>query len=410
MKRTVIRFVPVDSYDIVGMERWLEEQAQKGLVLRRLGWLCGYFRRGEPEQVTYRVEPIFPANAGLAPNEETRELYRQSGWEYVTQLARTFWVFRAISPEPEEIHTDPMAQEYVYKRLSKEVRNLIFSRILFLLYPLFLGSMDALRMWDTPTYALVWYSGGLLFYLPLFLWGVFMVIQGLWRLRYLRRLQRSMASGILLTHGNVNTIANGIDNGIAIDNGAGAVSFPRGVRTLSLIGSALLVAAEIGVLSFFLFVAAGSPAEREEVLCYLPLSQVESGEFEKDSQLGEDSSGYGFSLLAPKQYTIEEYGRTTEQGQENEVFMRTEYFELVSPRLSARVVDEMIQSERVYFDDLQVKDYAHEGFDQLKIGGWADVQYLFGSRGNQVIEVVYSGSRDLSDLADELGEKLEAAT
>ena len=41
-KKTYYRLVPCPSYDVEGMESWLEDLAEEGLFLTRDGFFCGF--------------------------------------------------------------------------------------------------------------------------------------------------------------------------------------------------------------------------------------------------------------------------------------------------------------------------------------------------------------------------------
>lgn len=61
-KDTQRKFCWHSPYDLRATERWLEAQAQKGLLLRRWDTPVVFDRVGEPRQVHYRLEPICPGH------------------------------------------------------------------------------------------------------------------------------------------------------------------------------------------------------------------------------------------------------------------------------------------------------------------------------------------------------------
>ena len=60
-KKTYYRLVPCPSYDVEGIESWLEDLAEEGLFLTNDGFFCGFgfFHKEEPKKVKYRFTPVF---------------------------------------------------------------------------------------------------------------------------------------------------------------------------------------------------------------------------------------------------------------------------------------------------------------------------------------------------------------
>ncbi|MGI5958351.1 MAG: DUF2812 domain-containing protein [Massiliimalia sp.] len=394
MAKTVIRWIPADPYEIPKIESWLSDQAQKGLMLKRMGSVFAWFTKEEPAQVTYRIEPIVPKSAGIEPDEERKAMYREWGWEYVWDLQRMFWILRSRDLEPQELHTDTVAEGYVYKRLNQELRRTVISQIFALFVPMLWGSMELLRLYKTPLYALVRYGVEPMMFLPLVLWGVVTAILGCWRLGSIKKLQRSLERGEPFPHCqdvSVLTITP--------------------ARKASMIATGICVFLEVLVWIGIALALIFDPLQQEKNPCYLPLAQVESGNQEviQESQLGEDEASYWFSFLTRKQYTISEYATVKNNGAAKEVFMQTDYYDLVSEKLSGPFMEQNMKQEQQYFHDFSITEQSPQGFDQLVIGRWNSMQYLFARKGTQVIEITYSGEVPLNELAGQLLEKFEQA-
>lgn len=119
-KDTQRKFCWHSPYDLRATERWLEAQAQKGLLLRRWDTPVVFDRVGEPRQVHYRLEPICPA---LPRTQEQEDLYRQSGWQEVCPIGREFRVWSSTLPHPPELHTDPVALGWAFRSQEKHTRR-----------------------------------------------------------------------------------------------------------------------------------------------------------------------------------------------------------------------------------------------------------------------------------------------
>lgn len=129
------RLPPVRSYDIPGMESWLEERARQGLHLTADGFFLGFavMQKGEGRPSRYRLDARKPrgifSDSGEADPAQV-ELAEDFGWEYVCRYSY-FDIYRTDDPNAPELHTDPALQALTLKRVEKELR---FSLIWALVY------------------------------------------------------------------------------------------------------------------------------------------------------------------------------------------------------------------------------------------------------------------------------------
>lgn len=122
-KKYTFRLPPCPSYDIEGMEAWLEDMAAEGLHLARDGFVLGFarFERAEPRKARYRLEAAKPANFltdAEEPDGEARKLSRAYGWEFVARRDR-FYVYRSHHPDAREMNTDPAVHALALNVLRK---------------------------------------------------------------------------------------------------------------------------------------------------------------------------------------------------------------------------------------------------------------------------------------------------
>lgn len=113
-KETVRRLPPCDILDIERTESWLGDMAGMGLHLKETGNWSFEFKRGEPKEVRYRLEPI--SKDEFDQKMALLELCDASGWEYVTEQSG-FWIFRAEEPNAPEMNTEPALYAVAVKRL-----------------------------------------------------------------------------------------------------------------------------------------------------------------------------------------------------------------------------------------------------------------------------------------------------
>ena len=93
---------PLNSYDIVAVETWLEDEAQRGYHLLEFKGSHGVFEKGKPECWRYRMQLL--AQKEAAPSTELIEEYEQRGWTYAATCDKRFHVWKsrqmAVSMDP----------------------------------------------------------------------------------------------------------------------------------------------------------------------------------------------------------------------------------------------------------------------------------------------------------------------
>lgn len=151
--KKVKRVIPYSLYDVPAMEYWLEEMARRGLHLDVMWGYFADFRRGEPAEVRYRLEPWADSVPRL--DEEVEAMYEAAGWEYVQQLmAENFHLWRSVRPDARELHDDPIVQSYGFAWAEKRVK-----RIFLICTAVFLAALgivagtawyDQTRPWPYP--------------------------------------------------------------------------------------------------------------------------------------------------------------------------------------------------------------------------------------------------------------------
>ena len=114
-KKIVWRFRAVDFYRVAETESWLEDMSEKGLHLEKAGSFFCSFEKAESKKVRYRLEP----RGKNDPAEEYVDACEEMGWELVDCWKHTFLIWRCERTEVPEFHTDPIAESYAFKRLSR---------------------------------------------------------------------------------------------------------------------------------------------------------------------------------------------------------------------------------------------------------------------------------------------------
>lgn len=136
MKKTdyVNKIPPCPAWDIAGIESWLEDMAAEGLIFKwtKLGELVFVFRKGAPQSIRYRLEPVkkrpwFWWMSVDPPEEQQLRFYEDFGWKYVCRYT-DFFIYYSAEPDAAELDTDPAIQAVTMGYLKKRgKRSLIFT-------------------------------------------------------------------------------------------------------------------------------------------------------------------------------------------------------------------------------------------------------------------------------------------
>lgn len=204
MSNFVYRIPPCPSYDIEGMESWLEDMAAKGYVLGQEGIFPGIvaFEKTEPKQYKYRLiasaHKYGHRNSRLGryapvPDEKTQDFHREFGWDYVA-TRRDFSIYCAKDPNAPEMDSDPQIQALAVGAAAKRQLVDIFC------YSLIVLMNAALTLWLGYGYLTgvrdYFRFSGLMFAV---LW-LLLTVQCVHSYIRLNRLKKSLLSGQTLTH------------------------------------------------------------------------------------------------------------------------------------------------------------------------------------------------------------------
>lgn len=144
--RYAYRICPCFSWDIEGIQSWLEDLAVRGLVLDADGIFAGVFtfRRTVPQKHRYRLAPIkqkkgFFSDTPDAPEMEEQEFSAQCGWEYILRYG-SFYIYRATDPDAVPLHTDPVVQALAIEHIKKQQRNVFLYMTTLLILRIILGN------------------------------------------------------------------------------------------------------------------------------------------------------------------------------------------------------------------------------------------------------------------------------
>ena len=103
MNKIVWKAAPYACFEVDAIEGWLDEMSQKGLQFRnKIGPLCRFER--SPSPARYRMD--IPRSEDDRTSSERITDYREMGWDYCSDYTYEAEVFRSLTPDAAELHTD----------------------------------------------------------------------------------------------------------------------------------------------------------------------------------------------------------------------------------------------------------------------------------------------------------------
>ena len=133
--KIVYKIMPCPQYDVSGMECWLSEMAEQGMILQQDGIFCGIvtFEKTVPQIIKYRLQAAEKSTSMWAdnngePDAEEVELSKKFGWEYVAKRGE-FHIYCTSNPDARELHTDKEVQALAMNAMKKRQWDSIFNSI-----------------------------------------------------------------------------------------------------------------------------------------------------------------------------------------------------------------------------------------------------------------------------------------
>ncbi len=192
--RYAYRVCPCFSYDVEGIQTWLEDMAAQGLVLEADGIFLGIFtfQKTTPQKHQYRLAPIqekkgFFSDSTDGPDEEEQEFSKKCGWEYLVRYQK-FYIYRATGEDVRPLHTDPAVHAMALGAVKKQQRGAIISTLLnFMIYALI--SHELFSIFRSGTII------GLAFLMSLIGYGFWLIGSSIAAIIRLSRYQKRLRSG-----------------------------------------------------------------------------------------------------------------------------------------------------------------------------------------------------------------------
>ncbi|MDF2804385.1 MAG: hypothetical protein K0S61_4290 [Anaerocolumna sp.] len=385
MSNTVRKFMPDDIWNLGRSESWFSDMAKNGLHLRKVGIQFALFDKGEPKKTKYRMDIISPM-----PTEEQLEIYKESGWQLVTNLKELYIFSSPEEADYPELHTDPMEQSYTLTALNRQLRIQVIVFTAFMV--LFLGMMLSMFFLErTPTLAMMEAPGiqrPLLMFVEIYVF--YTVIRNYMTLR---RLKKSLSEGKPIDH-RVNWRKPRLINGF--------------------IGAFFILAAFLTVCLPFAGIALSKTYTIPETSVNLPIVRLVDIEHNYDlkREVVYHSRGvdwgnrvsYDWSLLAPVQYAVNEHGiiknmMWDDNSGSYSPSIETHYYQLTFSSMAISLLQDLVERYVNDFDPkVIIQEVNHTFFDKLYVVEDGIRKQIFAYSGNEVIYVDYFGSKNAEDI------------
>lgn len=123
MKELKRKLETFSFYDHSGIEKHLEEMAEQGWLLKKIGRISWVYRRIEPKKLHFAVT-YYPKASEFDPEpQEGQMIYRdyseRSGWKFICQSAQ-MQVFYNEEEEPTPMETDPVVEVQTIHKAAKK--------------------------------------------------------------------------------------------------------------------------------------------------------------------------------------------------------------------------------------------------------------------------------------------------
>lgn len=380
MSKTVWRFRPGDYWRIGEHESWFSDMAAEGLHLVKMGLTFARFNKGEPKIVRYRIDTI-PDSSN---NSDLKELYSESGWEFVTGYG-DFKVYSSLTEaNAPELHTDPAEQAYSLQELNRKLfRNVIIVTIyaviltVILSTPVWLpnGTTTLTAIEGTSTFILLSISVAYLLYDS---------INGAFSIRVLRK---SLTEGKPIDH---------------------SAPWKKRQKASTAVGLIYFVILSYLVVMPFLQIAFSETYDLPEDTIDLPI--VRLGDVENNPNLIRQNSSdvdrriniytKKWSLLAPVQIRSHEYGKVPNMkwNDNSGIYspsIHTWFYQLRVSSLGKSLVSDLIKRYGQAYNGDGYIEIEHTDFDMLIINEGYGVKEIFAAKGNKVMHIKYYGHTDM---------------
>ncbi|MEW8985584.1 MAG: DUF2812 domain-containing protein [Bacillus sp. (in: firmicutes)] len=395
MNRSVYKFRPSDFWRIGEHESWFTDMAAQGLFLKKMGIHFARFEQGEPRDMRYRIDVSSKRRISI----EQIEMYRESGWDYVTSYGQ-FHVFSSPAElEAPELHTDPAEQAYTLKELDKKLAWNAGSAIIGMV--LMIGMMGSIWFLDgTPTYVMV--DGAMITQTILTLFIAYTAYHSLRAALSIRDLRKNLVEGKSIDH---------------------HAPWRKHHRIHTVAAFLFTVVVGLSAIIPFVQIAKMETNTFPDGSVDLPIVRLADVENNPDlirpeAEYMSDNVDWGnrvsseWSLLAPVKYESDENGVVPgklwkDLSGEYSPGIQTEYYQLRFPAMAENLVWDLVER---YLYENSLDEYVekkHPDLDLMVVHEEEGMSEVFAAKGDAVMYVRYYGYADVSTVIDNVVEKID---
>lgn len=394
LSRIVRKWRPVDYWQIGENESWFQDMALEGLHLKKGGKLVAKFEQGEPKETRYRID----IHNSEYTNINKKQIYKESGWEYVTEYDEFHVYSSPTKLNAPELHTDPIEQAHTLKTIEDKIAGLL---AIFIIGPITFLIMLYLMIFKDSTFSYGTLDDGALFIPLIFFVG-------------LRGIYDSGRSYL-----EIRKLRTDLIEGKQIDHKAPWRKRNQFNRIISYILLVLIV-------TFYILssksIGYRNTVKLDDSSTNLPIVKLADIEQSPNFAITEkDCRKWYYSkwnILAPIYYETYEGGEIKgefwdddsprfEWKVKGEVYtpsIMTETYKLITPKMSPGVfkglIKDIIDNE---FEHIKVENSNFEMIEVYKSERFIDV---FAYKGKGVIRVRYSGKADVNNIIKAIEERI----
>ena len=366
-EKLVKKYLPVEPFDMAGLETWLSDMAAQGLYVQKINNEWAKFRPG-PAKSGVRYALDIRGFYDIDP--ERNENYAQMGWDYVTTLGGMYYVYRSEDPGAPQLHTDPVTQSGTLTPLiRRQWRRMIFLLILFAI--LIRDTVVDLftNPWSLVELVLVNTGPAVIYYVMVILYVISVLSFGLWTIRSLGKLRRQLAAGIPLE---------------------GGTRWRRRIPPPVLKGALFAVyIAALATIAFTNASAHGWDLSNPPMEGFPPYTLAETVTEEVSWQEPWNSGTVRHSFLCPEQLTVSQRGTALTGSGAVECGIYIGYDRVRNEPLAPLLLRCRMEVERTYwrtYDDsefsMNSKLVLYEDFRPVSIPGLGEVQVMVWQKAN----------------------------
>ncbi|MFD1927787.1 DUF2812 domain-containing protein [Sporosarcina siberiensis] len=399
MTKVVRKMLIGDFWRIGENESWFSDMSRKGLHLKKIGYFFAHFEKGEPEDIKYRIDMSLDKNN----SDEQKELYMESGWNYITKFKELSVFVSPVSLDSPELHTDPAEQSYALQSFDKKIaRNTLYVIVLSILG---IGMLAFIWFIDnTPALSLI--EGSSIQYPTIVLAYLYPVYTMIRATRSIRKLRNNLAEGKPINH---------------------QAPWKKHYR-INLVQSIIIITiVAIGATIPFIQLAMNKsealPKETDDSAIVrlmnieqnpqLVLSQRAMKDPDTDKIFGwENEIAYEWSPLAPRQYETRESGIVPEQmwADKSGTYspsISTQVYYLTFPLLQERIIADLLTRNDFIFEGNNPVQHESDVFDTLFTRELEEWKEVVGAKGKGIIHVLYHGYADIDEIIIVMEEKMD---